>query len=1113
MTRLHYSNRTEALLAQLAADLARHRADRGPWEPAFILVPNRNVQLWLQQGLADALGIAANLRFLFLDQLWQAALPVSDPPLRLLDRPVIQGQLLALLAEPAFRVESGFGEYLEGDGDGRRAVQLSGRLARLFEEYLLSRPDWMVQWEAGRAVSEDPREGPQRRLWKALRARLQGAAQRWLTLPEWVASPLLGQGRFPDRLFVFGLSQMAHAYHEGFRRLGPLRPLDLYVLNPCEELWEDVQTPAEAERLRRHLGGVEDPDTEFGIDPYGLLEGDQWALQRWGRPGRENLRLLNLLVECDFEDHFEDPPEGTLLARLQSDLLHRRPTVLEVPPLPVDDSLRIVAAASPRREAEAVASAIWELVRRDRVRFSDLAVLVPPSQKAEYLDHLRAAFEACHRIPWVAGDEAGQRLAEWVDGAKALLQLPRSAFTRAELLGLLDHPAIQARFPGLEGDWAELCAELGVVRGLDAHDAGGERPGDLWTWAMGARRLALGSLAPPGELDCDGFIGDPVRPPEQGAPFLALVSSLLNDARRLRDLRQTPAEWAADLARMVGGYLGDAEGDAGLLARIQRALQGLETLEVEGLAAPRLGYPAILELALGLLEGLKTEAAHLGQGVMVATHAPMRALPFQGLFLMGLGEGVFPGPEVRNALDLREGHRRAGDVSRPEQDRYLFLENLLCARRQVHFSFVRRDASDGAALEPSPLLRDLEDWITALTGAAGWQTLVQRPPVDRHDAQSFQAEARPEFSPAAFSEAQAAAQGPALRHWVQGLARAQEVRRMLTARGLQLPELGPGGLPERLRISFPQLRKWLCCPLQGGTAVRLGLRGPLGDEDETQVSEEPLATGRLDRQAWLQQAFFDSLGGLSVAAALERGWRARMLWAQAPIGVFAEAETTAARAIVEGWRSLGVGEPLRVVRFGEPGQDGLPAEDQAPFRWAFEVEGRSLRLDLEGATPPFNGESFLLLSERQPPRPGKPPERGDLRDLLKAWIACAALRSRDLPAPAEIRVLSVHGGQAVAWSLPLPSWTPAVASARLRSWCEDLVQGDPGPLPIEALAEQAVELDSWIAQELDQQNPSFSSLWGPLPDAARLPVAADWAQRAERRLGEFLRALRFQEEP
>ena len=1096
MATLHYSNRTEALLERLAADVAAHRAARGPWAPVTLVVPNRNVQVWLQQGLADALGIAANLRFLFLDQLWRESLPEQDPPLRLLDRPAIQGRLLALFGDGALMAETGFAAYLDGDPDGRRAMQLSGRLARLYEEYLLSRPDWMPAWEQGRSMTEDPREAPQRRLWQALRRDLRGAAHRWLSLADYFASDLMARGRFPERVFVFGLSQMARAYHDGFRRLGSLRPVDLYVLNPCGEYWEDVRGPREA-----------------GEDPYGLLQEEHLGLQRWGRPGRENIRLLNDLVDCDFEDHFREPGEDSLLARLQSDLLHRAPTLAAEPPQSADGSLRVCAAASPRREAEAVASAMWERVAAGGLRFSDIAVIVPPAQKDEYLDHLRAAFEACHRLPWVAGDEGSRRMAELVDGAGRLLRLPLSEFTRAEVLALVDHPALAARHPDLEGDWAALCETLGVVRGLE--DSGAADSRDLWTWPMAARRLALGAVMPPGELDLDGRLSDPVPPPEGAGAFLAWVEGLLADARRLRNQRLAPSAWALALGRFLGGHLGDRDADAAPLARLQRAVQSLEALEAPGLPAPALSCAAALDLVLEALAGLRTDAATLGQGVMVASYAPMRALPFQAIFLMGLGEGVFPGQDVRNPLDLRSAARRAGDVPRAEQDRYLFLESLLCARKHLHLSYVRRDAADGTPLEPSPLLDDFRRLVEALAGPAGWAALGWTPPVNRHEASAFAPGSVPDFNPDAQREARAAELGASLRLAKSGQELSipdlpPEVLALLR----QVPALDTAAPPDRLRIRFSHLKAWLCDPLQGGAAVRLGLRPEDEDAEEAaEREEEAFETPFLMRRAWLQSAFWECLAGADPEAALARGWRSLLASAQAPLGVFAEAERTRAGATLAGWRGLAPGGIPNVLRFGAPGVEGLPAEDHDPFRWMIEAGGRRLRVDLEGAAPPLSAEGFLLLSDRKPPRPGAFPEDSDGRALLSAWVAHAALRARGLASPPRAVVLSVHQGEAARWMFPLPDWTPESAEARLRTWCEDLLAGDPGPLPVEALLAETGDLEAWLQKKRDQPGAWFSSLGGPVPDAAELSPAPDWEARRDRRLGAFLRACRGEEAP
>ena len=61
---LYHSNALDVLAGLLAAEVARAPAD-GDWlRPDVVLVPQFSMRRWLQQALAEQLGICANLRFL-----------------------------------------------------------------------------------------------------------------------------------------------------------------------------------------------------------------------------------------------------------------------------------------------------------------------------------------------------------------------------------------------------------------------------------------------------------------------------------------------------------------------------------------------------------------------------------------------------------------------------------------------------------------------------------------------------------------------------------------------------------------------------------------------------------------------------------------------------------------------------------------------------------------------------------------------------------------------------------------------------------------------------------------------------------------------------------------
>ena len=104
-------------------------------------------------------------------------------------------------------------------------------------------------------------------------------------------------------------------------------------------------------------------------------EEDNPFLKAWGRPGRENIRLLNQWTDWNFNPWFKktgsslENTEGmenqkkNVLNQLQEDILLREPRRIKSLELDQDDSLMILACANPRREVEAVASLIWDWIR------------------------------------------------------------------------------------------------------------------------------------------------------------------------------------------------------------------------------------------------------------------------------------------------------------------------------------------------------------------------------------------------------------------------------------------------------------------------------------------------------------------------------------------------------------------------------------------------------------------------------------------------------------------------------------------------------------------------------------------------------------------------------
>ena len=382
MIRLCYSNATEELLDALAGAIGAERAAGHPLDPVRLVVPNANVENYVKLGLAERAGIAANLEVTFLRRFLARIAERALPNARAVDADLIEGCLLALFhddATLAAPVLAPVRQYLRAAGDSadaidRRRGQLAAQLARLFDEYAGSRARMLADWRAhagdgdageaaGAGAGGDPTsparddrarlaavERWQRALWRRIFAAgglLEDLSRRTGKIHLLLGDLLVEAERGLDvralgpALHLFGISYVAESYHRMLALLGRHIDVRIYTLNPCREFWEDLDTAGEAAARRskketRRLFPARregrQPLLVVDDDPFGLgSEAEMMALRLWGRPGRENVRLLNQLTDADFEGRFRAhrapdvgaAPPASLLHRLQDDILDR----------------------------------------------------------------------------------------------------------------------------------------------------------------------------------------------------------------------------------------------------------------------------------------------------------------------------------------------------------------------------------------------------------------------------------------------------------------------------------------------------------------------------------------------------------------------------------------------------------------------------------------------------------------------------------------------------------------------------------------------------------------------------------------------------------------------
>ena len=174
-------------------------------------------------------------------------------------------------------------------------------------------------------------------------------------------------------------------------------------------------------------------------------------------------------------------------------------------------------------------------------------------------------------------------------------------------------------------------------------------------------------------------------------------------------------EWCRRVRSLCAGLFTPADDDLAAAQQLEQALaQWQEQTEEAGFSGCLSLQTAVLHLSRFL--GGQSEAGFLRGGITFCSMVPMRSLPFKVLCLLGLNDGEFPRNTKAAEFDLIARRPRAGDRTRRDDDRYLFLEALLSAREMLYLSYVGRDIRSDEERAPSTLLNGLTDCIAALAG-------------------------------------------------------------------------------------------------------------------------------------------------------------------------------------------------------------------------------------------------------------------------------------------------------------------------------------------------------------------------------------------------------------
>lgn len=733
MLTFSHGNRIEALAERLTINLSEQPL-KDPLEPEIMVVQNHGMARWLSLYMAKQEGIAANLAFEFPSGYIWSLLRVMDPGIPEIlpsDREPMTWSLMEVLTraidDPGFELLKRYVQADSPEGKAYRSWKLCSRIADVFDQYLVYRPDLLLKWEQGKFRTGEPSEQWQAGLWSRLitywknrhrnpaylhRAPLQQK------LTEAIGSGELNREELPSRISVFGVSTMPPAFIRILIKLAKLTDVHFYWLSP--------------------------------VKPKEMATSEHPLLLSLGKEGREFLDIFHGFVEEEVEvaQHFEEAElylagnRNHLLDILQADILDAGCQIPDTGYRMPDAGIQIHSCHSPLREVEVLKDRLLALFEQnENLDPNDVLIMTPDIETyAPFIDSVFGAHE--DKLPDTPYTIAGRSVRASHPAAGTflkILEILESRFKVTDMLDLLDSPAIKFRFSLSDNDInrVERWTKDNRIRwGIDGEFKKRENlPGnDSFTWKAGLARMMLGyAVKSEDELFNGIYPYDEIEDTENAA-LLGRVAAFLHELFDLHQMVQesgTLTGWCGVLQKILDTFIPGQQDFYRSYTQIREQVEKLRKETETAGSEVSVPFRVVRSHLAGRLEEPATRSGFAGQGVTFSALAPMRSIPFKVIGMIGMNDGAFPRTKIPVEFDLMGKKPRAGDRSRKNDDRYLFLENLISARHCFYMSYVGRSNREGGEYPPSVVVRELIDFIDEHYG------IKMNKLVTRHRLQAF----------------------------------------------------------------------------------------------------------------------------------------------------------------------------------------------------------------------------------------------------------------------------------------------------------------------------------------------------------------------------------------
>jgi len=718
---LNVSNSLKDLADQLATGLKQHAGD--VFQKQYLVTQTDGMNNWLTIQLASKMGIHANTKFLkpndIVNQLY---FWMGGESSEVLASDHLKWLIYNLLDERVFVLRfKTIAAYYPGD-DVKR-IALAGKVADLFDQYQVYRPELLDEWNNA-TIEEVKVEEWQKYLWIKVKEKMGDELTDKTSMIRYIIEQLnapVQQQKVLTRLpqlHIFGVSIITQLHIHLFNELSKYCAVSFYLLNPAPLVyWLDDKTEKQIARM----GQLQKMQ---GKKPMQLEGTGNTLLISWGKVIQETFGLLfenDTFLNVYNDTTVTEPTmsdRDTLLQKIQNDIFYNNDAANRIPLVAkdlTDESLTINACYTPVREVEVLYNYLVHLVDEKKEQLSPRDIVVMVSDIDAYAPYIKAVFKtAVCQFPFTIADESVQAGDSLFTAIEAILSITADSFKAEEVMQLLDSHYIRERFDITEPTLLRKVVSMANIRfGIEGSS---DDDTDLVSWNNGLQRIRYGICM--SGLDEYSIGTETIYPLDvaEGADALELVRFghfidvlkwYVLDRIHPRNL----AAWGQHMLNLADNLVfksdsNEADED------YQRLLQYIENLNLlTETYNEAVSYDVFKHSFLHIIASETRSHSFAVGGITFCSLIPMRSIPFKIVALLGMNFDKFPRRETPLSFNLMEQKRRKGDRNVKENDKHLFLETVLSAQQYLYISYIGRSAKDNSIHPPSALVDELVDYV------------------------------------------------------------------------------------------------------------------------------------------------------------------------------------------------------------------------------------------------------------------------------------------------------------------------------------------------------------------------------------------------------------------